>query len=114
MTEKVEKTTCPVELKPLEEWVRDGDPDDPENCRPCLLAPVAQWYDEELREQGRPDLAKKIADVAEVLDVADTEGVLTLCREMDNIKTVVEGPLRERLEEFDCAVEAFDPDAAVT
>ncbi|GAH35558.1 unnamed protein product, partial [marine sediment metagenome] len=45
----------------------------------------------------------QIARAAEVLP-------LTLCEKLDNIKDEVEKPLRERLEEFDCAAQAYKPE----
>jgi len=41
------------------------------------------------------------------------ESVLTFCKELDKIKDTVEEPLRERLKDFDCAAQSYDPDAAV-
>jgi len=95
---------CPIELKPMATWVQEEDPNG--ICRECLLAPVLQWYREELNEKGYSKLAEgleKIARVAEVLP-------LQLCEEFDKIKSEVEESLRERLEEFDCATQAYKPD----
>ena len=38
---------------------------------------------------------------------------LTLCKEFDRIKDAVEEPLRERLKDFDCATQSFNPDDVV-
>jgi len=38
---------------------------------------------------------------------------LTLCKQFDIIKDVVEEPLRERLKDFDCATQSFNPDDVV-
>ncbi len=35
---------------------------------------------------------------------------MQLCEELDKIKSEVEESLRERLEEFDCAAQAYEPD----
>ncbi len=104
-----EEPRCPIELKPMKEWVAE---EDPKKCRPCMLGPVAQWYSEELKDKGRKDLATPLEQLAEKTDVDVQEQVLTLCEEFDKIKTKVEGPLRERLEDFDCAAQVYDPDAA--
>jgi hypothetical protein len=103
-----EKETCPVGLKPMEEWIKEEDPD---NCRPCMLGPVVQWYDGELKERGKVEMATNLEAVADATDINDSEQVLTLCKELDKIKNAVEVPLRERLEDFDCAAQSFDPDA---
>jgi hypothetical protein len=102
--------TCPVELKPMSDWIQE---DDPENCRPCMLGVVAQWYTDELKSQGRSDLASPLEHLAEKTDVNNAEQVLTLCQEFDKIKDTVEDPLRDRLKEFDCSTQAFNPDEAV-
>lgn len=93
-----ESPKCPVELKPMEKWVGE---EDTKQCRPCLLGPVVQWYADELKERGKVAVANRLTKTAEESDP------LTLCRELDNIKNEVEEPLRERLKDFDCAVQAF-------
>ena len=95
---------CPVELKPMKEWIQEPDPRG--LCRECLLPPVLQWYREELKDKGYNEFVNnldKIAHAAEVLP-------LQLCEEFDKIKSEVEEPLRERLEEFDCAAQAYEPE----
>jgi len=102
-----EQRQCPAFT--MEEWIRQEDPhkDDPNHCRPCRLGVTANWYYNELKEQGHPDLAAVIEKVAED---PDPDMPLTLCKEFDIIKNVVEEPLRERLKDFDCATQAFNPD----
>ncbi len=92
---------CPVDLKPMADWVGENDP---KVCRPCMLAPVVQWYAEELRAAGKTGLALKLEEQA------NTEEPLTLCRELDTIKEQAEEPLRERLLDFDCAAQTFKED----
>ena len=92
---------CPVELKPMKEWVQGGDPSE---CRECLLAPVIQWYREELQEKGHADLA------TELTQAVNTADPLTLCEKLDTIKDAVEESLRERLKEFDCAAQTYEPE----
>ena len=87
---------CPIKLKPMKEWV--GDPAQA-NCRPCTLGPVAQWYTDELRENKKGKLADEIEQVAENGSPED------VCEKLDEIKTKVEEPLRERLLDFDCAAQ---------
>lgn len=94
----------------MEEWIGQDDPheDSHEHCRPCRLPVTTNWYFNELKGQGREDLAASLEQVASKED--DPELPLTICREFDRIKGVVEGPLRERLRDFDCATQAFNPD----
>ncbi len=95
---------CPIELKPMAMWVQEEDPKG--ICRECLLGPVLQWYREELEQKGHNEFVgelNKIARAAEVLP-------LQLCEEFDKIKGEVEESLRERLEEFDCAAQAYKPE----
>ena len=105
MTQETERQ-CPQFS--MEEWIGQEDPhkDDPEHCRPCRLGVIAQWYHSELKEQGHEDLAAVIEQVAES---PDPDMPLTLCKEFDIIKAVVEEPLRERLKDFDCATQSFNP-----
>jgi len=95
---------CPIDLQPMATWVQEEDPKG--ICRECLLGPVLQWYRETLNEKGHSNLTdelNKIARAAEVLP-------LQLCEEFDKIKVEVEESLRERLLEFDCAAQTYNPD----
>ena len=105
------KRQCPQFT--MEEWIRQEDPkkDDPEQCRPCRLGVTSSWYFNELQDRGRKDLAEKLEQV--VMKEDDPEMPLTLCKEFDRIKDVVEVPLRERLKDFDCATQSFNPDDVV-
>ena len=105
-----EQATCPETS--MEEWIRGDDPrkDDPEHCRPCRLGVTANWYFNELQEQGHEDLAKTLEKIS---SKEDPEMPLTLCKIFDIIKDVVEEPLRERLKDFDCATQSFNPDDVV-
>ena len=109
MTE--ERRQCPALT--MEKWISQDDPrkDDLEHCRPCLLGVIAQWYHGELQEQGHEELAQNIEQIATNVD--DPEMPLTLCKEFDRIKNVVEEPLRERLKDFDCSTQSFNPDDTV-
>jgi hypothetical protein len=102
--QEIEECPCEIELKPMAEWVKGPDPDE---CRPCTLAPVVQWYWSELNEQGQAALAKRLEEKVEGLDEDKPEQVIEVCKELDKIKAEVPSPLRKRLEEFDCAVESF-------
>ena len=100
MTEK----KCSVELKPMKVWVQEEDPKG--ICRECLLAPVLQWYRDELSDKGYTKFVSELNQIAHEAEVLP----LTLCEKLDNIKGEVEESLRERLEEFDCAAQAYEPD----
>ena len=95
---------CLVELKPMAAWVQEEDPKG--ICRDCLLGPVLQWYREELNEKGYTKFTEELDTIARAAEVLP----LQLCEELDKIKSEVEGSLRERLEEFDCAAQAYKPD----
>jgi len=110
LEDKTERS-CPAFT--MEEWIRQDDPlkDDPEHCRPCRLGVIANWYFTELQEQGHNDLAENLEKIATKED--DPEMPLTLCGEFDRIKEAVAEPLRERLKDFDCATQSFNPDDVV-
>jgi len=95
---------CPVELKPMATWVQEEDPRG--ICRECLLAPVLQWYREALSEKGYSKFTEELDKIARAAEVLP----LQLCEAFDKIKSEVEEPLRERLEEFDCATQAYEPE----
>lgn len=111
MNQEEEKRQCPTFT--MEEWIRQDDPlkDDPRHCRPCRLGITANWYFNELKDNGHRDLAAVIKQVTSKAE--DPEMPLTLCREFDIVKAVVEEPLRERLKDFDCATQSFNPDDVV-
>jgi hypothetical protein len=95
--------------KLMAEWIKEESPIE---CKPCLLGPVAQWYRDELVDKGHQDKAKTLEELADATDMDTPEQVLTFCQELDKIKETVEEPLRERLKDFDCAAQSYDPDAA--
>lgn len=84
---------------PLAEWLGK---EDKENCRSCILPVTMAWYHEELREQGRSDLANELTRVRDTGDPAQ------VARLMDNLKEQVTPELRLRLREFDCLTQDFE------
>ena len=100
MTEK----KCPVELKPMKDWVQEKDPRG--ICRECLLGPVLQWYCDELNDKGYTKFVDELNQIAQEAEALP----LTLCEKLDNIKDAVEESLRERLEDFDCAAQTYEPE----
>ena len=99
-----EKKKCPVELKPMAAWIKEEDPQGV--CRECLLGPVLQWYQEELKTKGHSEKSSDLAKIAEAPEVLP----LQICQQFDKIKGEVEEPLRERLLDFDCAVQSYKPE----
>ena len=97
------KDKCAVDLKPMATWIKEEDPDG--TCRDCLLGPVLQWYRDELEEKGHSKFVGELDQLAKTAELLP----LQLCEEFDKIKSGVEESLRERLEEFDCAAQAYDP-----
>ena len=97
----------------MEKWIREDDPhkDDLDYCRPCRLGVISQWYFNELTEKGHPDLAAVIEQIGTNDENPDMP--LTLCKQFDIIKAVVEEPLRERLKDFDNATQSFNPEEVI-
>lgn len=98
---------CPVELQPMAVWVLGETPG---TCRPCTLGPVIQWYYQELKERGYEDEAQSLEEEANVLEDDNMEQMVAICSDLDEIKKAAPEDLRKRLEEFDCSVQAFNPD----
>ena len=96
---------CP-NLMPMAEWIKGEEPG---TCRPCTLSPVVQWYYEELKEKGHEDIAADLESLADDLEEDNMEQVMGLCQYLDEIKSSMPAELRKRLEEFDCAIQSFDP-----
>jgi len=88
----------------MAEWVQEEDPRG--ICRECLLGPVIQWYRDELSEKGYNEFVETLNTITKAAEVLP----LQLCEEFDKIKGEVEESLRERLEEFDCAAQAYEPE----
>ncbi len=83
----------------MQEWVGEKG----EGCRPCLLGPVVQWYQEVLEEGGFKELANNLVESTEADDP------LTVCKKLDKIKDAVGETARERLMDFDCAAQNYEP-----
>lgn len=103
---KHEERPCP-NLQPMAEWIKGETPG---TCRPCILAPVVQWYYQELKEQGDEETAAQLEAEVNVLEEDNVEQVMALCKDLDQIKAAAPEELRKRFEEFDCAIQSFDPD----
>jgi len=95
---------CPIQLKPMATWISEEDPQG--ICRECLLAPVLQWYRDELNDKGYSTFVEELDRLEKKAELLP----LQLCEEFDKIKGDVEESLRERLEEFDCSAQAYKPE----
>ena len=89
-----------AKLQSMQDWIEGSNSE--EECRPCALGPVLQWYESELNEAGKPELAQLLQKFKE----DDTLTPLEVAETMDRIKD--EAPdLAERLKEFDCTAQVF-------
>jgi hypothetical protein len=104
---------CKANLKPMQEWVKVKDPEG-KVCKPCMMGPVVQWYRDELKEKGQQEIVDDLEKTVTNLEGNEEEVALTIAQELDTIKESVDEPLRERLKDFDCAIQAFNPDDAIT
>ena len=83
--------TCKIKVRPVSDWVKDG-----EGCPPCAIAPLASHYVGVLEAAGETSHANSLKQAYE-------EGeLLTICQELDRIKSVVGESLRAELEDMDC------------
>jgi hypothetical protein len=82
-------------------WVRQPNGDGP--CRPCLLAPVTQWYMDILKTGGMEFLAAE-------LEGAVDGGEEALAAKLDEVKGKVSPEVRARLREFDCHAQLYKGD----
>ena len=83
----------------MSKWIQEGDKN--EECRPCLLPPLIQWYKEELQEKGFEELSSKIKEAT------DSGDPVKIAEVFDAIKDKVPNELKERLKEFDCHIQLF-------
>ena len=82
----------------MRDWIQQ--PGDGKVCRPCLLGPVIQWYNDVLKEKGLDDLATEVVSAVE-------EGEIVAATKLDEVKDKVSPELKARLREFDCHVQTY-------
>jgi hypothetical protein len=82
----------------MEDWVQQ--PGEGGVCRPCLLAPVTQWYMDVLNTAGQNGLAAE-------LEGAVDGGETALAAKLDEVKGRVPPEVRARLQEFDCHAQLY-------
>ena len=78
---------------PMAKWIDGGSEDE---CRPCMLPPVIQWYKETLEENELTPLTKELEEAVNSGD----PGLLSW--HLDNIKYTAPDNVKSRLKEFDC------------
>jgi len=101
LLERLVERYSPIQPSSMEEWIAtDPNEDDPENCRPCRIPIVVQWYCDELTEADLP------AEAEELEQVALNDDPLTVAAKLDTIKASVSGQLKDRLAEFDATTQA--------
>lgn len=91
-------------ILPMREWIAQDT--GKESCRPCMLPPMVSWYESELEEQGRGDLAGKIKKTRMAKDTSPEK----VAGALDFVKTQVQGSLLDRLKEFDCSCQLNEPE----
>lgn len=99
-----EGDTCDCKnTEPMADWVNKPEKN-PDMCHPCMIGLPANWYETELKEQGRADLAEELEQHRTGPDAtADS-----VAAKMDDIKQRVDQPLRDRLLELDCMTQCAD------
>lgn len=95
---EVPKTDPCASVIAMGTWVQQPSGDG--LCRPCLLAPVTQWYMDVLRTEGMHGLATDLEGAVDGGDVA-------LAAKLDEVKGRVAPELRARLKEFDCHAQLY-------
>lgn len=90
------------EVKPILTWMQEYKEGE-EPCRPCMIAPLASFYVGVLDQAGEKEKSDKLKAVFE-----EGDG-LTICRELDKIKSEVGEAVREELVELDCFTQTYEP-----
>lgn len=94
---------CTRQVKPVSEWV---DEQDGKSCHPCLVKPLVDYY---LGTLHGNKADPKAGEMARNLEKAWESGdVLTITKELDNIKKVVGDTLREELVTLDCFAQSYE------
>jgi hypothetical protein len=91
------------DIKPMKDWATSPSKNK-KMCHSCMIGVPANWYEAELRDNGRGDLA----DELESHRVSETATAESVAKKMDDIKDRVDQPLKERLLELDCTTQCAD------
>lgn len=89
----------------MQQWIENRSPDGDEECTPCMLGLTSTWYEEELREHGREDIAQQLFEMRTKKDM----DVHRIAQKLDEIKKEIDPALRCRLLDFDCATQLAKP-----
>jgi hypothetical protein len=104
MPKKSAQQTLPPQNNPCASVINMGtwvqQPSGDGVCRPCLLAPVTQWYMDALSTAGLNNLAVE-------LEGAVDGGEVALATKLDEVKSKVSPELKARLREFDCHAQLY-------
>lgn len=95
--------SCNREVKPMSEWVEEQDE---KSCHPCLVKPLVSYYLGALQDSKADPKAKEMARNLE--KAWESGNVLTITKELDNIKKVVGDTLREELVTLDCFAQSYE------
>ena len=101
---QVQETDRCANVLPMEQWIKET-PETEELCPPCLLAPLASWYTDTLREAGESDLAEMVNTEASSPDTTPER----LAKTLDSVKGQVPQTVSESLRSLDCSVQMYDP-----
>lgn len=91
---------CKITVRPVTTWLSEQE-DTEQECRTCLIAPLAGYYASLLEDQ-HPELFKSLEDKWESGDP------LTIAKELDRIKNEVGEDLKNYLKSLDCVTQTFE------
>jgi hypothetical protein len=95
-----------LSIQSMKDWMKAKiDTGDPQECKPCLLAPIINWYYEELKEKGVDELAAELQEAADFSQDESPEKLLIVCAMLDEIKKSVDEHLANRLLQFDAKIQ---------
>jgi hypothetical protein len=100
-----------LSIQSMKDWMKAKiDTGDPQECKPCLLGPIVNWYFSLLKENSVDEQYNKLEKAVDNLDEDDPQQLLKLCETLDEIKKIVVKSIRKQLEEFDQSVQEFNPE----
>lgn len=100
MSDPLKPFACNIKVQPVAKWLEE-ETDDEEDCRTCLIAPLATYYAGTLEEYGQSELLGSLEKKWESGDP------LTIAKELDRIKNEVGDDLKKYLKSLDCLTQTF-------
>lgn len=94
----IEGFSCQRNVKPIEAWVQEDNPD---VCPPCIMQPLTSYYLGALEKAGAHEHARKLESAWNSGDL------LTIAKTLDTIKDEVAAPLKKDLIELDCFAQSY-------